>query len=158
MEEQELNIRKAGEADIPSVINLFRDTILCVNARDYTPEQTLTWAAAGSNPEKWQQRIQVQYFLVAELEAELAGFASVSPSCYLDMLYVHKNFQRKGIASALWCNLKEFCKQQKISELYSDVSFTARPFFEKQGFEVEGAQKQSLDGVEFTNFRMHKKL
>ena len=42
--------------------------------------------------------------------------------------------------------------------LTSDVSKTARPFFEKVGFEVIKKQTVVRQGVELTNFKMKKKI
>jgi len=53
--------------------------------------------------------------------------------------------------------------QQKASEmnalaLSSDVSITARPFFEKMGFEMLNEQNNPTRGVNLTNYRMKKML
>ena len=158
MRDRQFSLRRATEADLNSITRLFQDTILSVSAKDYTPEQVRVWVSVGNSTEKWQKRIREQYFLLAEIEGKLVGFASVSPSGYFDMLYVHKDYQKKGVARTLWNALEGYCRRKKISEVYTDASITARLFFEKQGFELEVEQKKYLDGVEFTNYQMSKRL
>ncbi len=45
-------------------------------------------------------------------------------------------------------------KQDKIIRVYAEVSITARPFFEKQGFIVTKEQTVLLEGVSLTNYKM----
>ena len=42
--------------------------------------------------------------------------------------------------------------------LFSNVSLTARPFFEKWGFGVESPQIVQVRGIALRNFRMCKQL
>lgn len=158
MPEVPFTIRKASEADLPSITGLFRETVLTVNAKDYQPEQITVWASAARNIDRWKERIREQCFLLAEVEGELLGFASVSPSGYFDTLYVHKNHQQKGVARALLLGVEAFCKKHGVRQLCSEVSITARPFFEQQGFVLDQEQRKYLNGMEFTNYRMHKNL
>jgi len=43
-----------------------------------------------------------------------------------------------------------------INELTADVSITAKPFFEKKGYEVLKKQSVERKGVLLTNYRMRK--
>jgi hypothetical protein len=43
-----------------------------------------------------------------------------------------------------------------IESLFSDVSITAKPFFERWGFEVERSQLMTVRDVALENFRMRK--
>jgi len=45
-----------------------------------------------------------------------------------------------------------------ISELTADVSITAKPFFEKQGYEVIRKQREERRGQILTNDKMRKEL
>jgi putative acetyltransferase len=67
---------------------------------------------------------------------------------------VHKDFVRKGVASKLYNELKLESLRQGFYKLQSDVSITARPFFEAKGFEVIKENIKVVNGVELVNYRM----
>lgn len=71
---------------------------------------------------------------------------------YLDRLYVHKDFQRKGIATAL-CEELERAVSCKIT---THASITAKPFFENRGYKVITEQQVNRQNVLLTNFIMEK--
>ena len=152
-------IRRAGENDLRAITELFRDTIQFINSKDYTPEQVEVWSAGANNTGRWSQSIENQYFIVAELNGVLAGFGSITREGYLDFMYVHKDYQRMGIASSLLTEIESKAAKQKNSEIYSDVSKTAKGFFEKMGYHCRKVVKdKAVNGVIFENNVMVKKL
>ena len=48
--------------------------------------------------------------------------------------------------------------ERDVSRLYSHVSITARPFFERFGFSVVNEQRISVRGQELINFVMERRL
>lgn len=151
-----LNIRTATQQDLEAVTQLFRQTVLHV--KEYTEQQVTTWAASNKDNARWQDRIRRQHFLLAENKGKLVGFGSITADGYLDTLFVDKNFQRQGVASAIMDNLFAYVKQQKVEIVHSEVSLTAKPFFEKYGFRVIKPQQVVLDGVVFVNYVMTLKV
>lgn len=151
-------IRPATSDDLAEITELFYQTITLVNSKDYDPRQIESWAANAKNTHGWLQRIREQYFIVAELKGQIVGFGSLANDGYLDLMYAHHAFQGQGIASRLITNLEEKAHVWNLTSLYSDVSITARPFFEKQGYAVEQEQAKEVNGVIFRNFLMRKKL
>ena len=151
-------IRTITADDLPAIQALFRDTILTVNAPDYDEEQRLIWAAVSADAARWEARLKEQYFLMAEQKGLVIGFSSLRPDGYLDLLYVHKDFQRQGIAQALYQALETEAQRLNLTQLETDASITARPFFEKMGFALVKEQERVISGVAFTNFRMRKLL
>ena len=55
------------------------------------------------------------------------------------------------------CEILTRAKSSNIDRIFSEVSITARPFFEKQGFAVLAEQKIVRNGIELTNFKMERK-
>ena len=151
-----LIIRSATHADVPNIQSLFKETIENVNIQDYSDEQVAIWASRGSDSDKWKNRIDQQTFLIAEYDASVVGFASLETN-YIDLLYVHKNHQGKGIAYALYKFLEEIWEDSGYKVLETDASKTAVPFFERQGFKVEKANHLVLGSVEITNYAMTKR-
>ena len=68
-----------------------------VCSNDYTHEQQRIWAATAENEERWTNALNDQYFVVAEREQHITGFASLANDDYFDFLYVHKDCQRQGL-------------------------------------------------------------
>jgi putative acetyltransferase len=154
----DIRIRVALVSDVDAITNLFKETIITVNAKDYGPEQTRVWSAGADKKANWIKKIEEQYFLIAEAEGIMAGFGSITKTRYLDFMYVHKNFQRMGVAEKLLHALEEYAKQTGIKIIASDVSITAKPFFEKKCYMVITKQKKILEGIEFANYKMEKKI
>ena len=148
----------AKTEDLQAIRAVFADTINTVCTRDYSPERCAAWAAGAQNTNRWKKKLETQYFLVARIEETIVGFASLENNSHIDFLFVHKDFQGKGVAKLLF----EPIQQQAISKhaqlLSSDVSITARPFFEKMGFTAIAKQNTKIRGINLTNYRMQKML
>ena len=71
----------------------------------------------------------------------------------MDRLYVHRDLQRRGVATAI-CDALE--KHPTASEFTTHASITAKPFFEKRGYVVVKEQQVERWGVWLTNFVMKK--
>ena len=82
----------------------------------------------------------------------IIGFGDIDKTGYLDRLYVHADYQKKGAAAAI-CSRLEQAVSGKIT---THASITARPFFEKRGYRVVREQQVERKGVFLTNFVMEK--
>lgn len=145
-------IRKYQPSDCKELAELFYITVHAVNAKDYTKEQLAVWAPSEADHKKWNQSFEDHYTIVAVKSEMIVGFGDIDESGYLDRLYVHKDFQRQGIATAI-CDKLEQVAGEKIT---AHVSITARPFFEKRGYAVIQEQQVERQGVLLTNFVMEK--
>lgn len=159
-----LSIRKAEIRDLPDILRLFRETIQAVNRRDYTDAQIKAWLSGAVNEEKWKLRIEEQYFILA-VENEilsgtelLRGFGSVDNKGYLDLLFVHKEWQGRGVGRAIHKNLEDRTRESGISEMYTHASITARNFFEREGYTLVNEQTIYREHIALTNYRMKKLL
>lgn len=153
-----MTTRLATIKDYDRIAQLFRQTILNVNIRHYSPEQVRIWSDRVKDKPRWLRKITDQYFLLIEEAGELWGVGSITPDGYLDMMYVSHLHQGKGIARMLVEKLEAFAQQRQVAVIRSDVSLTARPFFERMGFRVVRPQKVQMDGLIFDNFVMEKVL
>jgi putative acetyltransferase len=147
------------EADALSDLqNLFYETVTHINRRDYTESQIKAWVTNAFDHEFWSKRFTEQQFFSAHENGLMVGFASVTKKGYLDFMYVHKDYQGKGVGAILLMTIETFARAQNISTLSSDVSLTARPFFLKKGFQIEKIYIKKMEGEEFTNTMMTKNL
>lgn len=146
-------IRPYRPSDLPALTRLFYDTVHTVNAAHYTPDQLAVWATGQVDEARWNASLLAHRTLVAQVDGVIAGFADMAENGYLDRLYVHRDFQRRGIAAALCDRLEEGCAAPLLT---THASITARPFFEKRGWRTVRPQTVVRQGVELTNFLMEK--
>ena len=105
-------IRPALVSDIPAMRLLFRETVLSVNRRDYTAEEVADWASCGEGETHWRELFARQRCFVAEdARGKMTGFASADGEGYMHMLFVHKDFQRCGVATALYAAVERFARE-----------------------------------------------
>lgn len=148
-----MKIRRYRQSDCKEITELFYHTVHTVNAKDYTAEQIDVWAAEEADLEKWNQSLQEHDSIVAVEKDVIVGFGDIDQTGYLDRLYVHADYQRKGIASALCSQLEQFA----AGTITTHASITARPFFEKRGYQAVKEQQVERQGIFLTNYVMVKK-
>lgn len=152
-------VRAYDPADAPGTLALFLAAVTETASADYTVEQIDAWAdREGRDLGRWDAAMRARGAFVAEIGAELAGFSDVGPDGYVDMMFVAPRFLRRGVARTLLVHGEALARGRGALELSADVSITARPFFESQGFVVEAQQSPVRRGVALTNFRMTKPL
>jgi putative acetyltransferase len=90
------------------------------------------------------------------IEGKIVGFSSLATDGYLDFMFTHKDYQKHGIAANLLSKMEKKAKDQRNDLIYSDVSITAKGFFERHGYIVEKQQFKKSRNKELINFRMTK--
>ena len=153
-----MTIREAEVKDVKEVTNLFRNTVRQVNSTHYSPEQIKHWQSSADDIGKWEKRILDWYFIIAEIDEKIVGFAYLNQGNYFDGLFVHHDFQGHGIATKLASNIEEQASLNGFDTIHSDVSITAKPFFEKRGYTIEYLQEKEYRGMLFKNYIVSKKL
>ena len=120
---------------------LFRATVLTVNSKDYTKEEVEDWASCGDSVEHWKELFAKNNYIGAlDGQGNIIGFSSMNTDGYLHSMFVHKDWQGKGVATLL----------------LSEVEKMARPFFEKRGYKVVKEQKARANRLWLTNYVMEK--
>lgn len=145
-------IRKYQASDCREMAELFYNTVHTVNAKDYSKEQLDVWATGQTDLEKWNQSFQEHDTLVAIDHETIVGFGDMDQTGYQDRLYVHKDYQGQGIATAICDELEQSVRGNVVTH----ASITARPFFERRGYRVVREQQVERQGIMLTNFVMIK--
>lgn len=192
-------LRKYHPSDCAALAALFYETIHSVNARDYPQEQLDAWADGHVDLDAWNESFLAHNTYVAVQEcvgaddidsrasdstdtapgktggspanALIIGFGDMDDTGYLDRLYVHKDYQGRGVATAICDRLEEdFClsrgrllqnsavQKRKNDTFTTHASITARPFFEKRGYTVVKAQQVVRKGISIRNYIMRKHI
>ena len=119
-----------------------------ISSQHYSPQQ-IAWAQIDES--RWKEKLAKSQVRVAVINAQPVGFITCVER-YIDMLFVDPEYTRRGVACAL---LKPLIKSE--SELTVDASITAKPFFERYGFQTVKQQRVECRGTWFTNFYMRYK-
>ena len=153
-----MKLRAYEPKDLPQLVRLFHDTIHTVNLGDYTQQQVNAWAPEQIDLDRWSQKLAAEEVVVAEWNNMIVGFCAWDNAGYLDFLFVHHAFQRKGIASALYVAAEEALRSKKIQRVYTHASITAQVFFLRQNFRIVREQMVQVRGVDLANAVMEKLL
>ncbi|PNK61363.1 GNAT family N-acetyltransferase [Psychrobacter sp. FDAARGOS_221] len=167
-----LTIRNATHADIPKLIDIFEQSILAIDDLIYSKAQKRAWMTVETGlatPEDfWKHRFARTQPSVAESAAgEVVGFIEYllyknqssenDPQCaYIDGLFVHPNYQRQGVAQALYDKTVFNPYGMSINTVWVHASKLAYPFFLKQGFEVVEQQQVERHNVTLSRYLMRK--
>jgi putative acetyltransferase len=151
-------IRKGNINDLTEMLKIFTDTITAICKHDYNSNQINAWKSGAENEERWLQVIDHQFVIVAKVNGQMAGFCTLDQGNYIDLLFVHKDFQQQGVARKMYTFIEQEATLRKEKLLSSDVSKTARSFFEKMGFKVISEQTVDIKGIGLTNYKMEKEL
>ena len=148
-------IRQYTPKDCEDLVKLFYHTVHTTNAKDYSQEQLNVWATDKIDLEVWNKSLSEHYTVVAVENNIIVGFGDIDKSGYLDRLFVHRDYQRRGIATAICNKLEQAVKADKI---ITHASITAKPFFEQRGFNVVKEQQVERNGIALTNYVMEKQV
>ena len=148
-----MQLREYIPSDCAQLAKLFYQTVHSVNAKDYTQEQLDAWATGEVDLQAWDESFRAHRTIVATENGEIIGFGDMDGSGYLDRLYVHKDHQGQGVASAICDELECFADGKTIT---THASITAKPFFQHRGYRVIREQEVIRRGVALTNFVMEK--
>ena len=121
-------IRKYQPSDCKELADLFYNTVHTINAKDYAKEQLDVWATGQMDLKEWDQSLQEHFSIVASNGDIIVGFGDIDKTGYLDRLYVHAEYQGKGIATDI-CSQLESAVQ---GDIVTHASITARPFLKKE--------------------------
>lgn len=144
-------IREYMASDCEQMAELFYQTVHSIDAKDYTKEQRNAWASGTVNLPAWHKSFSEHNTLVAVEQGNIVGFGDIDSTGYLDRLYVHKDFQQQGIATALCDRL-----ESGFDKITTHASITAKPFFLQRGYKVIREQQVIRNRVALTNYVMEK--
>lgn len=153
-----VSLRPYLPADAERCAAIFRASVEELASEDYSADQCAAWAARADNSAAFAKRLAAALTLMALVDGEPAGFASLEGADTIDMLYVDPGFARRGVGAALIDALVRLAAARGAKTLASEVSDTARPLFERQGFQAQRRNLVQLDDEWLANTTMTKRL
>jgi len=153
-----MDVRKFKRGDEQELWLLFYNTIHNINARDYNTTQIQAWAPDDIDmcfvASKYQS---INPFVVIK-NKQIVAYADIQANGYIDHFYCHHDYQGQGIGRVLFNTLENTAREAGIQTMFSNVSITARAFFQAMGFETEKEQLITIGDQQLTNFRMVREL
>ncbi len=153
------DMRPLTDQDISKVQELFRSTVLTVNSKDYTKEEVEDWASCGDSIEHWKELLAKNDYIGAlDGQGNIIGFSSMDSDGHLHSMFVHENWQGCGVATRLLSEVEKMAQKYGVGKIHTEVSITARSFFEEHGYRTMKEQKQKANQLFLTNYKMEKVL
>ena len=128
-------------ADAKRCAEIFRASIEELAAEDYDADQREAWSSRADDEEAFGARLAGALTLLAVIDGEIAGFASLKGAEEIDMLFVDPEFARQGVGRTLVDALTRLAEARGAKRLTTEASDVAKPLFDRLGFT---AQKRNL--------------
>lgn len=151
-------MRKWRPRDLDATIEIFRRAVHELASGDYTPEELEAWAPQASDFGAWKRRMENSRGWIFESTGKPGGFITTDAPGHIDLLYVHPDFKRMGVATALLELLVADAVTRGIDTLRTEASRTAKPFFGQAGFSLLRTERVERGGVALERFVMERRL
>ena len=146
-----MRVREFEIEDAPALFRVFHSAIHLIASRDYSVEQINAWAPNQIDGDLWRQRmLGIRPFVVCDGD-EIVGYADLQDSGYIDHFFVSGHHPRRGIGSMLMERIHDAAEARGLTQLTSDVSRTAEPFYRRYGFVVVERKEPVVRGVVVPN-------
>lgn len=137
---------------------IFIAAIEQLTEEDYSEAQQEAWASAADDDATFAARLASQLTLIATLGGAPVGFASMKGTGHIDMLYVHPDFTRMGVATSLIDALEKLAGARGAEALTVDASDSAAEFFTRRGYVATQRNTVTINGEWLANTSMKKTL
>ena len=144
--------------DASTVVQIFQAAIAELTSDDYSEAQQEAWASVADDVADFAAKLGGQLTLVATLDCEPVGFASLAGKDRIDMLYVHPDAAGQGAGATLADALEKLAAARGAEKLTVDASDTARGFFEHRGYVAQSRNSISIGDEWLANTTLTKTL
>ena len=151
-----ITIRDYKKSDEEALWKIHYHTIRNINLGDYSKEQVEAWAPDSFDKQIWEKRMNGLSPFIAEIDGEIVGYTDLQVNGLIDHFFCHDKYQGKGIGRVLMTHVLSIGEKRNLKRFYSEVSITARPFYEHFGFSVVKEQVMEVRGQKLRNFVMEK--
>lgn len=140
--------------DAETLFTIFVEAIHEGAAAHYTHAQRMAWAPNSEMSATWPARLAALEVIVAESDDEIAGFMAVTSEGYIDSTYVRPRWMGRSVAQALYDVVLERAHADTLPRMTTHASLLARPFFAKQGWQVDEMEIVDRNGEQLKRFAM----
>jgi len=152
------SLRPFLKEDVEQLAEIMCASIEELTQEDYDEDQRLAWISVLEDGDAFIKRLSEQLTILAIVEGEPVGFASLRGKDELDLLYVHPDVVRNGVGSMLVDALEKLAGARGATAMLTNSSETARPFFEKRGYVAQSRNTTNIGDEWLVNIAMRKEL
>jgi len=154
----ECHTRAFDPADVNVLRELFAQSVEYLTRHEYDEAQRLAWVTVAADGQAFQDRLWNGETLVAELDGDIAGFASLKDDGLIDMIYVHPHYAGRGVGRRLVAELEALAAARGTMALSVEASDTARGLFEHLGYVAKERRLVECEGQMLARTTMQKAL
>jgi len=130
-----MKIRLTCDNDYTAIARLHRATIRHINSKDY-PEDVISVWSGRTNANRFRNSAAKVNRWVALDGKKVIGFCDHDFKCELGGLYIHKDFQGKGVGRKLMIKAEASMKKLGCKKIKLMSTITAKSFYRKMGYKV----------------------
>ncbi|MFW5881347.1 MAG: GNAT family N-acetyltransferase [Roseicyclus sp.] len=154
-----LLIRPYRAEDAAALARVFHRAVRRGTGAHYSVLQRLAWSPRPGDGSDWHARLSEIETVVAELPRGPVGFMALSAAeGFIDFAYVDPSVRGRGVAAALYAVVEGRARALGLSELQTEASRVAEPFFAARGWVVVRRQTVKRRMVRLPNAVMEKRL
>jgi len=154
-------LRPLVAADLPELVDLYRDAVLSQTTGLYSAPQIRAWAGHAADGAGLAEALARGVGLAscaAPPASTIEAFALLDPPDRLSLLYCRGRSSRQGRATALLAALESIARARGSRRLRTEASQLSRPLLERLGWCLEGEEEVLFAGVLFRRWRMIRDL
>jgi len=151
-------ISRATETDLSLMQRLFYQTVTTYGSILFTKEEIKIYSRLATNRPYWLKKFKKDFIYNAKLNGEIVGSFSMNASGFIEYIFVHQNYQGKGIAKNLYETIEEVARQSNIKTLSTQVTLLTKSFFEKYGFDILKEETEVVGGDKVVSYTGVKNL
>src|ERR1700690_571674 len=121
-----VSLRPYLPADARRCAEIFRSSIEELAAEDYDADQREAWASRADDEEAFGARLSGALTLLAVIDQQIAGFASLQGGEEIDMLFVDSQFAHQGVRRTLVDALTRLAEARGAKRLTTEASDVAK--------------------------------
>lgn len=150
-------VREFKVSDAAEAARMHRNTIRFVNSKNYPQKQIEVWACRTS-AKRFRDSINMFFRFVAVEKGKIVGYADFKKDGELAGLYVHKNYQGRGVGFLLLKKIEKSARKKYIKKLFCYSTITAKDFYKKHGYRIIKKTKFPIKNQKLTVYKMSKLL
>jgi putative acetyltransferase len=152
-----MKIRFAQDTDYAAIARLHRSTIRHVNSKDYPAEVISIWSKRTKASRYRESAAKVKRWVAVE-KGKIIGFCDHGFQCEIGGLYVHKDFQGKGVGRKLLKKMEVSMKQLGCNKIKIVSTISAKYFYKKHGYRVIKKKLHQIENKKVDVFLMNKNI
>ncbi|WP_299216000.1 GNAT family N-acetyltransferase [uncultured Aquimarina sp.] len=129
-------ISRATDSDLPLMQRLFYQTVTIYGSKIFTKEEVKIFSRLALDKKHWIEKFTEDFVYNAKLNGEVVGSFSLSKDGVIEYIFVHQNYQGRGIAKELYKTLENIAEEANIGILTTRINMSTKDFFKKNGFEI----------------------